>query len=317
MKKIYLRINYGGDDRFNLTSKTIKLSAPYFEKIIVCNFGPDENRNKFLPLLNQFSNLTVDNLGKYYHMNITEDLLRYSYKYVNDGDWIAMLDSDWRFPQYFLDNMQSEIEKCETEGYNHIFSYQLGHFLNDESKYHYSQEKLNTIIEKWKNNPNSYGWPILNKVDKKNLWTDGFYGNHCYDLFVPYNKKNIPEMFHIHIRDFSPHGYCSSMIFQSWWYIGHNVFPLENHKEINNSWEFCEIETFKIKHSCFTPNHLRKCMEDFNFLNLLKTLFLKFENSKIFACKQMYDMASKYEMNFINNDPSEIECNGVCCKYKI
>jgi hypothetical protein len=62
-------------------SKTIKVSAPYFYKIIILNYGPDENKLLFSDLLNEFPNLTVDNLYLFYHMNITEDLLRYPRKY--------------------------------------------------------------------------------------------------------------------------------------------------------------------------------------------------------------------------------------------
>ena len=81
MKKIFLTINYGCDNRFELVSKTIKVSAPYFYKIIILNYGPDENKLLFSDLLNEFPNLTVDNLYLFYHMNITEDLLRYPRKY--------------------------------------------------------------------------------------------------------------------------------------------------------------------------------------------------------------------------------------------
>lgn len=314
MRNVYLRIHYGCDDRFNLVSRTIRVSAPYFYQIKVTNFGPDKNSEKFSDLLKEFPNLQVANLGKYYNMNITEDLLRYNFMDIPDGEWGAFLDSDWRFSTSALENMQTEIEACDQEGYNHIFSYQLAHFLPREPKF--TEESINNYMKFWKENPDSYGFPLFQKIDKKNIWTDGFMGNHSYILHVPYNKKPVPKMYHLHIRDFSDHAYCSTMIHQSWWYIGHNVFKKEEQDVIINSWEYNLLERFKHIHKCYTSNDFHEMKDSPDFLEKLKILFLQFENSKIFGCQQMYRMASQYNMIFLGTNPPDYSCGGPCCDYR-
>lgn len=314
MKNVYLTIHYGCDDRFNMVSKTIRVSAPYFYKVRVANFGPDENSNKFSKLLAEFPNLEVLNLGKYYNMNITEDLLRYSFMNIPDGDWGAFLDSDWRFPQYFLEHMQEEIEICEQQNFNHLFSYQVGHYIPGTPEY--TDAAFEVMYKKWEEAPETYGFPILQKINKNNIWTDGFIGNHSYILHVPYNKRPVPKMYHLHMRDFSDHAYCSTMIHQSWWYIGHNVFQINEQDEIVDSWEYDLLERFKHIHKCYTSNHFHEMKKSPDFVEKLKKLFLKFEHSKIFGCQQMYRMASKYNMVFLGTDPIEMPCNGPCCTYK-
>lgn len=314
MKKIYLRIHYGCDDRFKLVSRTIRVSAPYFHQIRITNFGPDKNTEKFSNLLKEFPNLEIVNLGKYYNMNITEDLLRYNFMDIPDGDWGAFLDSDWRFPPYFLEHMQEEIEICEQQGKNHLFSYQIAHYKPNDIEL--TEGRLEELYKLWEENPNSYGFPILQKIDKKNIWTDGFIGNHSYILHVPYNKRPVPKMYHLHMRDYTDHGYCSSMIHQSWWYIGHNVFQKSEQDGIVNSWEYNELERFKHIHRCYTSNEFHEMKKDPVFMDKLKQLFLKFEHSQIFSCQQMYRMATKYNMVFLDNDPTELPCEGPCCNYK-
>ena len=320
MRDIYLRINYGCDDRFRLVSRTVRVSAPYFKEIRVVNLVPDRNSEKFTKLMKEFPNLKISNMGRYYHATITEDLLRSHYVDVPDDNWCAWLDSDWRFPQYFLDRMQNTIEICETERMNHVFSYQLGHFVPhlmnaDGTPKLFTQLHLDQQIANWSANPGGYGYPILQKVNKKNLWTDGFMGNHSYVLHIPYNKRIFPDMYHLHHRDFTDYGYCSTMIHQSWWYIGHNVMQKEEQAAIYNSWEYNTMENFKLKHRCFTSNHFHEMKEDFAFREKLRDLFKQFENSKIMACQQMYRMATIYDMVFTGADPDDLKCDGVCCQY--
>lgn len=326
MRKVYLRIHYGCDDRFNMVSRTIRVSAPYFHQIRVTNFGPDQNTEKFAGLLAEFPNLQVVNLGKHYHMCITEDLLRHHYMDVPEGEWVAWLDSDWRFPPYFLEHMQEEIDNCEKNNFNHLFSVQRGHyFKNPDGTYEeYTQEVIDRMMieleahvaKGWEVSGNTYGWPILQKVNKANIWTNGFLGNHSYSLHVPYNKNIVPRMYHLHMRDFSDHAYCSTMAHQSWWYIGHNVFPLNEHQGIYNSWEYNMLENFKLKHRCFTSNHFHEMKKDPAFLEKLRELFLHFKDSGIFGCQQMYRLANQYNMVFLGANPSDLPCNGVCCQYK-
>jgi hypothetical protein len=84
MIPIHLRINYGGEERFDFIRKTIIVSNSYFKTIEVLNFGPDENSKKFDDLIKKYPNLSVANLGKYYHACITEDLVRYMFMGVPD-----------------------------------------------------------------------------------------------------------------------------------------------------------------------------------------------------------------------------------------
>lgn len=324
MINVHLRIHYGGEERFDMVRRTIEVSYPYFKTVRVTNFGPDENAHRFNLLTAKISNLTVVNYGRQYYQSITEDLLRSHVMDVPDGEWVAWLDSDWRFPQYFLDHMQDEIAICENGGFNHLYSYQLGHTLDDrpfitpfghKKIFHMTKEDIDIFVNYCYKNPSTYGWPVLQKVDKKNLWLDSFYGNHTYYLHVPYNKREVPEMYHLHFRHFDPDAYCGTMLYQHWWYIGHNVFSLDAHECIMNSKEFKQIEDFKHKHHCYTSNELRVLMKtNKSFLDELKILFLSFENTNIFACKQMYNIAC-HDMK-IWSTPSESECNGVCCQYK-
>ena len=319
MRNVYLRINYGCDDRFKKVSRTIRVSAPHFKEIRVTNFGPDKNSEKFSDLIKEFTNLKVIDMGRFYHACITEDLLRHHYMDVPDGEWVAWLDSDWRFPPYFLEHMQEEIEHCEQENKTHLYSCQLGHYVirpaHGNTYEEYTQEIIDRQVEKWEKQL-GYGFPILQKVDKKNIYTSGFLGNHSYVIHIPYARMNIPKMYHLHMRDFSDHAYCSTMAHQSWWYIGHNVFKLEEQEEIYNSWEYDALENFKIANRCFTSNHFHEMKEDPSFREKLRQLWKRFENSKVFGCQQMYRMAIKYDMEFLGIDTPDIPCDGVCCNYK-
>lgn len=322
MRDIYLRIHYGCDDRFKKVSRTIRTHAPYFKEIRVTNFGPDKNTEKFADLLREFPNLKVVNMGQHYHACITEDLLRHHFMDVPDGEWAAWLDSDWRLPPYFLDHMEEEIDKAEKGGFNHIYSYQRAHYkiLPDGTHEEYSEAVVERMVKEWTENPtnphNCYGFPMLQKVDKKNIYSAGFLGNHSYVLHIPYNKCYVPRMYHLHMRDFSDQAYCSTMAHQSWWFIGHNVFKPEEQAAIYNSWEYDALENFKLTHRCFNSNHFHEMKDDPIFREKLRELWKRFENSKIFGCQQMYRMAVKYNMEFLGSDTIDIPCDGVCCNYK-
>jgi len=315
MRDVYLRINYGSVERFRMVSRTIRVSAPYFKEIRVFNFGTDENAEKFKDLLQEFPNLKISNYGKHHHSTLTEDLIRCFFIDVPDGAWISWLDSDWRFPQYFLDHMQEEIGICEAGGFNHLFSYEWGHNLDPNADHNYTQSSIDAFIKEQELHPDNYGWPILQKVDKKNLWCDGFMGNHSYFIHIPYNKRCVPRMYHLHNRDYSDHAYCSSIIYQSWWYIGHNVFEIKEQNDVYNSWEYDMLENFKLRHNCLTPNKFHEMKKDPSFVTILRNLFIKFKDSKIAQCQQMYRMANKYDMVFLGTDPIDYPCDGPCCKY--
>ena len=324
MKKVHLRINYGADDRFNIVRNTLTCSHKYFETIRLVNLGPDDNSDKFAGLTTKFSNLTISNYGRYYHMCETEDLFRSHYSDIPDGDWAIWLDSDWRLPDYFLKNMHKEIDICESEGFTHIFSYQLAHHLGDShiaNEYcakssGYTQHDLDQSFLRMREDPGRYGWPLLQKMDKASEWCDSFLGNHPYIIHMPYKIKRVPEMYHLHFRDYSDKAYCGGSLFLCWWYLGHHVFSIEEQLEIQHSWEFDAFEAFKKKHSCFTSTQLHTKIKanDIAFVEELKQLCLKFKDSTIYSCKQLFRLADQYNMQFYKA-PDEYKCDGVCCQY--
>lgn len=323
MNNVHLRINYGGEERFDFVRRTIAVSVPYFTTIQVVNFGPDENSKRFDPLLEKYSNLSISNMGRYYHACITEDLLRSYSLNIPNGEWLIFLDSDWRLPQVFLDNMQKEIDICESGGFNALYSYQLGHILNDvdnvspgvERNFNMSQQMIDAFVERVTKDPGNYGWPLLQKIEKSSTFFSSILGNHCCYTPIPYKYRYVPYMIHLHFRHFDEYAYDSTMLFFSWWYLGHNTFSVEDNRKTFSSWEYSAHEAFKLKHKCFTSNSLREKMKDPAFLKELKDLFLSFEKSELFTCKQMYRIASKYDMKLWTT-PLESECNGVCCQYK-
>lgn len=323
MPKIHLRINTGADDRYEYIAKTIKISAKYFDSIRILNLGPSKNSAKYKELLAKYPNLEVLNFENYYTLCVTSDILRHHYHDIPDGDWICLLDSDWRLPQNVLDKMQTEIELAESEGYNCIYSYQIGHsttptehhlMLSSFNTKEENTKRLNNALDYFRQTPDAYGWPLLQKVYKNNLWFDSWFENHGYVLPVPYNKKPIVEMYHLHIRDYSDNEYCRTMTYQCWWYLGHHVFSQEEQYLIINSEEYQQLEKFKIKHNCFTSHQLDEKLKDNVFKNELKHLFLTFKDSKITSCKQMYNMASLYDMNFTHTKP-EPPCECELCKH--
>lgn len=321
MRDIHLRIHYGADDRFDVASKTIICSRNYFKTIRLVNLGPDVNSEKFVPLTKKIPGVSISNYGRFFHMCETEDTLRSNFMDVPDGDWAIWIDSDWRLPEYFLQNMQKEIETCEKEGINHIFSHQIQHQIVIAEKYDvyrdYNAAKLLYRFNAMRAHPESYGWPILQRVDKKNIYCASKLGNHPHMLHVPYNKKHIPEMYHLHFRDFRPGPYCGSSTFLCWWYMGHHVFKLEEQIEIQKSEEYRKLEAFKTKHKCFTSTQLHERIKanDTAFLAELKELFLTFKDTNLFSCKQMYQLANEYDMKFYKA-PNEERCTGLCCVYE-
>jgi hypothetical protein len=323
MKKIHLRMHTGADDRFEYISKTIKVSAKYFDTIRILNLGPSINSLKYNELLKKYSNLQIVNFENHYTLCVTSDIIRHHYHDVQDGEWICWLDSDWRLPQSVLDQMQNEIENVESEGYNCIYSYQIGHntvpsthplMLSSFNTTEENDKRLNSALDYFRQTPDAYGWPLLQKVDKNNTWFDSWFENHGYSLPVPYKKKPIVDMYHLHIRDYSDKEYCKTMTYQCWWYLGHHVFSQDDQYYIINSIEYKQLEDFKLKHKCFTSNKLDEKLKDDNFKDELKTLFLTFKDSKISSCVQMYNMANLYDMNFNHTKPEPpCECNA--CKY--
>ncbi len=323
MSKIHLRIVTGADDRFEYISRTIKVSAKYFDTIRILNLGPANNSSKYNELLKKYNNLQVLNFEKHYTLCITSDILRHHYHDITDGEWICWLDSDWRFPQCVLDRIHDEIIIAEKEGYNCIFSPQVGHstmkfehhlFVSPCKDKETNDSIIDTILDTAKKNQDAYGWPLLHKVDKNNLWFDSWYENHGYVLPVPYNKKYMSDMYHLHIRDFTDKDYCKTMTYQCWWYLGHHVFSQDEQYVIINSDEYKRIEEFKFKHKCFTSHQLFEMVNHPIFKKELIELFLSFKESKIFSCIQMYNMATIHNMDFSCTIP-EPPCRCKACKY--
>ena len=325
MKKIHLRIHYGPDERFDMICRTVLCSYQYFTSVRILNLGPDENSKRF-EKLNFIPNLEIMNFGKHYHMCENDDSLRTHYIGTNDGDWLIWLDTDWRLPEYFLENMQNEIEKCESEGLNCIYSYQLGHHIISQNEkwtssgqrnLSYTQEDLNFWYDKWRKEPQHYGWPLLQKVDKYNTHFTSFLGNHPHQTTIPIKRKIIPEMYHLHFRNFGEKAYCGTNTYLCWWYLGHHVFKTEEQIEIQNSKEFKDFNEFKSRHRCFTSNQLHSRIKnnDTEFIEDMRKLFLSFKDTNIFSCKQMYRLANEFDMEFYKV-PSEPVCNNICCTYK-
>ena len=325
MKRIHLRIHYGPDERFDMVCRTVVTHHSYFETVRILNLGPDENSKRF-EKIKFVPNLKIMNFGKHYHMCENDDSLRTHFIGTENGDWMVWLDTDWRLPEYFLENMQNEIEKCESEDFNCIYSYQLGHHLQTEDQgwnptgargYSWSQEELNERFELLKKQPQHYGWPLLQKVDKRNTRFCSYLGNHPHQVTTPVKRKIIREMYHLHFRDFGNKAYCGTNIYLGWWYLGHHVFKPEEQLEIQQSKEFNDIENFKKEHKCFTSNQLHDRIKnnDTQFIEKLKNLFLSFKDTNIFLCKQMYRLANEFDMQFYKVPP-ESGCNKTCCIYK-
>jgi hypothetical protein len=328
MAKIHYRTHTGADDRFHIISKTITVSADYFSSMRVLNLGPAQNSDAYDSLLRRYDSLSVVNMEDNYTLCITSDILRHHAHDIPDGEWLCFLDSDWRLPQTTLDNMHREIELAESEGFNALFSYQLGHVLTHFNNHHAFIDPTRTdgidndqiivnMINHWTANvESSYGWPLFIKINKSMMWYDSWFENHGYVLPVPYKKKAVPSLYHIHIRDFNDVEYCRTMILQCWWYLGHHVFSKEEQYEIINSNEYKRLEEFKFNHRCFTSNHLMyNVFTNAVFVDELRKLFLSFEHSKIFSCQQMYRMAKLYNMVFAKTK-SEPPCISKCCNYK-
>lgn len=329
MVKIHYRTHTGSDDRYHIISRTVATHHPYFETMRVLNLGPDENRNPYTELLAKHKHFSVLNFQNHYTLCITSDIIRHHLHDIPDGEWLCFLDSDWRLPQSTLDDMHKELELAELEGFNAVFSYQLGHTLRKFNHHAFVDPNrtdgvdnnwvIQNSIKHWTNSPDSpdsYGWPLFIRVDKKNMWYDSWHENHGYVLPVPYKKKSIPSLYYLHLRDFNEAEYCKTMIYQCWWYLGHHVFSKEEQYKIINSVEYELIGRFKKEHRCYTSNHLfQKIHNESGFIEKLRELFLLFKDTEIFSCKQMYKMATDIGMDFSKTIP-EPTCSGICCHYK-
>ena len=287
--------------------------------------GPKENSLKYTALLQKYKHLEVVDFEQHYTLCLTSDIVRHGYHDIPDGEWMCWLDSDWRVPQISLDMIQAELTLAEEEGSTALFSFQLAHDLNPlgdlQCPAHYNTiERNNEIIEKrmqnWTVDGGCYGWPIIVKVNKKSMWCDSVLENHGFVLPVPYIKRVVPRMYHLHIRDFGRKEYCNTMTYQCWWFLGHHIFTSEETNAIVNSYEYKAIEAFKLKYQCFTSN-MFDSMINTNplFKKELTELFLSFKESTFQSANQMYMMASEYNMEFTRTVAMP-ECKSNCCIYK-
>lgn len=325
MKNVHLSINYGGEERFDFVRKTVIVSVPYFTTVRIYNFGPDENARRFDELVRKYPNFSVVNLGKHHFGAITEDLLIHHYMTLPNGDWSISIDSDWRLPKFFMENIQNEIEICEKEGYNCMYSYQIAHTLikeiypssNGELNFDYTQDYIDKFIKTREQNPECYGWPLLQKVDKENVMVNSFLGNHCCHYPLPYKCRKSFGMLHMHFRHFDEYAFDSTKLFYSWWYPAYNpeVNAVQQQLDAQDSWEAKEVQKFKLKYNCFTSNQLRELLKsNLEGRTELKQLSLSFKDSKMISYVEMYRLASNHNMEPWTT-PLEQPCNGICCLY--
>ena len=114
MKK-HLRILYGCDDRYELTTNTVKVCRPFFNSIKILNSGPVEFRNRLQQGVG--SDIEVLQLKQFFEI---ETCRRAQIRDIPYDDWVMWLDADETPSPILLFNLDKTTQMCEDSGYTLI-----------------------------------------------------------------------------------------------------------------------------------------------------------------------------------------------------
>lgn len=317
--KIHLRILYGCDDRYEISTNTINVCESYFDTTKILNAGPKEFYDK---LRNGVSaNVKVEQLEKFLEI---ESARRALIDDVPLNDWVLWLDADERPSEELLINLRKLIETAEIKGFDSIKLIWAEH--TDGIPIPVKEPRPKTHEEFINGNSACYFMPKRIIKLKPGYKLASHFGAH--EEFTNKQQKIMYSPYIIHHMK-SHLQYYQSVVFSGFLnpIVHYNCSKLEDLKEFINLKYFKELKEFQKRTGVFTSNDLVKKIKidkDQNFIKELKELFLSFpdgdtsgglgqrHNEMYITFKFMRIFAEKYNLDV--NSPHYI-CGKSCCKY--
>lgn len=316
MKK-HLRILYGCDDRYEITSATAKVCLPYFDTIKIINAGPQE----FYERLRQGvpSEVKVQQLHRFLEI---ESCRRALIDEVPQNEWVLWLDADERPSKELLANLDKLVSDADANGYDIIRLVWAEHTNGTPSPI---REPIPSSQELERTGGAGYFMAKRFTKIKPGIRIISHFGAH--EEFVNRNSKMLFAPYRIHHHK-SFIQYCQSVTFSGFLNpMVHAKCPtMECMSIFLQLPEYIALKAFQRKHRVFTSNDLvrkLKIEKNMEFKAELKDLFLSFpadsektrqiDHSDLYVTfKYMNEFAEKWDLDV--NSP-HFPCGRDCCKY--
>lgn len=315
MKK-HLRILYGCDDRFEITSATAKVCLPYFDTIRILNAGPHEFYQRLRDGVPP--EVKVQQLHKFLEI---ESSRRAMIDDVPQNEWVLWLDADERPSKELLADLDNVVTHFDQNGYDIIRLIWAEHTNGIPCGVKMplpSAEELERV--------GGSGYFMAKRFAKikPNMRVISHFGAH--EEFVNENTKigYAPYLIHHHKSTLQ---YCQSVVLSGFAnpMVHANCSTNERFAAFLNMSYFKALKAFQREHKVFTSNDLVKKLKvdsDLEFRAKLKELFMSFPaesdnlqmNHKdvLITFKFMREFAEKHDLNVVS---PHYPCGRDCCKY--
>lgn len=316
MKK-HLRILYGCDDRYEITSATATVCLPYFDTIKIVNAGPHEFFNRLRSGVPP--QVKIQQLHRFLEI---ESCRRALIDDVPQNEWVLWLDADERPSPELLADLDAVVTKADTTGCDIIRLVWAEHTNGVPCPI---KEPIPPAEELEKTGGAGYFMARRFTKVKPGIRVISHFGAH--EEFVNENSKIMYAPYKIHHHK-SFIQYCQSVTFSGFLnpMVHCNCSTNERMKAFLGLPQFVALKAFQKKYRVFTSNDLvrkLKVEKDPVFRAELKELFLSFPADPgkmksmdhadlMITFKFMHEFAEKWDLDC--NSP-HFFCGHPCCKY--
>ena len=313
MKK-HLRILYGCDDRFELTTRTVQVCRPYFDSIRILNSGPSEFRDR---LQKAVGSIEVTQFKQFFEI---ESCRRSQIKDVPWNEWVMWLDADETPSPLLLAHLDETVDYCEKNSYDLV-------------RYYWSEltEGVHCPPSNIPKNDEEFRagvGPVFaaNRFIKRKEGIELQSGFGAHELFRNVNEKQTYMPYAVHHHK-SWIQYYQSVTFSGFMNPAVHYDCAKPLSDILETPEYKALKTFQKKWKTYTSNDLvRKLKIEKNeqYRMELRDLFLSFPKDDkekslglrhtdvCVTFKFMRIFADKYDLNI---ESPYYPCGKPCCKY--
>lgn len=315
MKK-HLRILYGCDDRFEITSGTAKVCLPYFDTIKILNAGLHEFYQRLRDGVPP--EVKIQQLHRFLEI---ESSRRALIDDVPQGEWVLWLDADERPSKELLADLDKVVTHYDQGGYDIIRLIWAEHTNGVPTPI---KMPIPSADDLEKHGGGGYFMAKRFTKIKPGIRIISHFGAH--EEFVNEETKlgYAPYLIHHHKSTLQ---YCQSVVLSGFMnpMVHANVSTPERFKAFLEFPQFKALKEFQRKHRVFTSNDLVKKLKvdkDTAFKEELKTLFMSFPDTLervemdhkdvLITFKFMREFAEKHDLNV---QSPHYPCGRDCCKY--